>query len=76
MVSRVNGRQCPICAGRKVLPGFNDLRTTHPAIASEWHSTKNTGTPIDFSAGSDSRVWWRCRAGHEWEVSIGSRTAA
>ncbi|MBP1054553.1 zinc-ribbon domain-containing protein [Rhodococcus qingshengii] len=76
VVSRVNGRQCPICAGRKVLPGFNDLRTTHPAIASEWHSTKNTGTPIDFSAGSDSRVWWRCRAGHEWEVSIGSRTAA
>ena len=76
VVSRVNGRKCPVCTGRKVLPGFNDLGTTHPAIASAWHPTKNTGAPEDCSAGSDYRAWWQCPNGHEWQVAISSRTAA
>lgn len=29
-----NGAECPYCSGRRVLPGFNDLSTTHPWLAS------------------------------------------
>ena len=35
--SRVEGRGCPVCAGKKVLTGFNDLATTHPELASQAH---------------------------------------
>ncbi len=35
------GVGCPYCAGTAVLPGFNDLATTHPDLSSEWHPTAN-----------------------------------
>lgn len=27
------GKRCPVCAGKKVLIGYNDLWTTHPEVA-------------------------------------------
>ena len=27
---------CPYCENKKVLVGYNDLKTTHPNIAKEW----------------------------------------
>ena len=51
---RTRGSQCPFCSNHKVLVGYNDLTTTHPNVAKEWHSTKNgTLQPIEFLAGSD-----------------------
>ncbi len=72
MVSnRVKGHGCPICSGHKVLDGFNDLATTDPEIAKEWNYEKNAPlTPSDFTAGSSKKVWWRCQNGHEWQASI------
>lgn len=65
---------CPFCAGRQVLEGFNDLVTTHPNIASEWHPTKNGSIlPSEFSAGSNKKFWWQDSFGHEWEASIDKR---
>ena len=34
---------CPYCAGRKVLPGFNDLAALRPDLAVQWHPTLNKG---------------------------------
>ena len=31
----------PYCGDRKVLKGYNDLRTTHPEIAREWNKERN-----------------------------------
>ena len=40
---RNNPQGCPICSGKKILAGFNDIRTTHPKIAAEAHQIhKNT----------------------------------
>lgn len=66
---------CPYCAGKKVLVGFNDLATTHPKIAAQWHPTKNGDlTPRDVADGSEKKVWWKCnRCGHEWKAAIASR---
>ena len=69
--NRTNGRHCPICAGKKVLAGFNDLKTTHPEIAAEafeWDPTK-------VGKGSDQRRWWICAEGHRWRTTPNSRTS-
>lgn len=71
------GGGCPYCANKKVLAGFNDLATLYPAVAKEWHPTKNGSlTPQDVTPGNRKRVWWRCSAGHEWQAVIYSRTGS
>lgn len=70
------GQGCPICSSHKILQGFNDLNTTHPEIATQWHPTKNGKlTPADVIAGSKKKVWWICPEGHEYEQAIEKRTA-
>jgi len=67
---------CPVCTGRKVLAGYNDLATTFPDVAAQWHPTRNGNlTPTQVSAGTGKKVWWRCEQGHEWEVTVSSRTS-
>ncbi|WP_128643720.1 zinc-ribbon domain-containing protein [Rhodococcus opacus] len=76
VVDRTGGNGCPVCANRQVLPGFNDLATIRPDLASEWHPTKNAFGPTQVTSGSNRVVSWRCEArGHEWETTIASRTA-
>lgn len=66
---------CPYCAGQKVLKGYNDLQTTHPDIAKEWHPTKNRKLkPQDVAEGSVKKVWWICSEGHEFEQVVNKRT--
>jgi len=70
----VNGSDCPYCAGRKVLPGFNDLASQESAVAAGWHPTLNgTLTPQDVTTGSRRKVWWQCPEGHVWKAVIYSR---
>ncbi len=65
---------CPICTNHRLLPGFNDLATTHPELVKEWNWEKNGSlTPSDVFAGSRQKVWWKCEHGHEWEGRIDQR---
>lgn len=62
--------ECPICAGKIVLAGFNDLATTHPEIAGQafgWDPTK-------FTYGSQKKLDWICPEGHKWKTSVSNRT--
>jgi hypothetical protein len=69
------GKGCPICANLKVLAGFNDLATSHPHIAEQWHSTQNgTVTPQTVVAGSGKKYYWLCPAGHDYLAAVSSRT--
>lgn len=68
---RRSGRGCPFCAGRRVMPGFNDLATTHPALASEaagWN-------PSAVTAGSHAKRLWRAPCGHTWCTPVKNRAA-
>ena len=66
---------CPYCTGRKVWPGFNDLATLKPALASEWYQPFNGDlTPADVTLGSNKRVWWCCSENHVWEAYVYART--
>lgn len=72
-VKRVDGGECPICAGRTIVKS-NCLKTTHPEIAKEWHPTKNGNlTPENVYNGSEKKVWWLCAKGHECESQIKQR---
>jgi len=67
--NRTKGLGCPYCGGKKVLPGFNDLKTTHPDLAREakgWDTTR-------YSQGSNKKVGWKCQIGHVWDAEIVNR---
>ena len=77
VVSSRTGREtgCPYCSNKKMLVGFNDLATTHPDIAAEWHLTKNDILPTEVTSGSSKKVWWKCQERHEYQATICSRTS-
>ncbi len=72
---RVNGETgCPYCNNKKVLEGFNDLATINPKIAGEWNHERNGElTPNGVTVGSEKKVWWKCKLGHEWQASVENR---
>ncbi|MGG5754198.1 zinc-ribbon domain-containing protein [Zafaria sp. Z1313] len=77
VAKRKGGQGCPICSGRRVALGVNDLGTTHPALAAEWHFELNGDLgPVDVSAGSALTVHWICPAKHAYDTPIGNRTGA
>ncbi len=68
---RTKGKGCPICAGRKVIAGVNDLKTLNPEATAKWNYVKNGSlTPEMVTVSSNKKVWWICEKGHEWEATI------
>ncbi len=67
-----NKSGCPVCAGKVIEPGFNDLATTHPLIAKEAFGWD----PRTLGKGSHTKVKWICKKGHLWEVAPNSRTSS
>jgi hypothetical protein len=74
--NRVNVQSgCPICMNKQVLSGFNDLQTTDPTLANEWHPTKNTDVrPTQVTRFSGKKVWWICKDGHKWPSTVANRS--
>ena len=60
---------CPECSGRFLIPGVNDLQTTHPTIAQEAFGWNASG----FSAGSGEKKSWMCAKGHVFEAKVAHR---
>lgn len=75
IASRVSGCGCPVCTGRKVVAGENDLGSHFPRVAVQWHTQNNGGlTPQQVTAYSNRKVWWQCEKGHDYQATIASRT--
>ncbi len=75
VASRVNGSGCPVCAGKVVVAGDNDLASQYPHLAREWHPVKNGSlTPEQVAPASNRKVWWRCPQGHDYQAVVASRT--
>lgn len=73
--SRTVGSGCPICAGKQLSIGENDLAALYPALAKQWDAEKNGRlTPRDVLPGAEKKVWWRCERGHSYPAVIASRT--
>lgn len=68
---------CPICSGRRVLEGFNDLETKAPqSVISEYDVVKNTLSPKEIYWKSEIKVWWKCDKGHTWATRVNHRTVS
>jgi hypothetical protein len=68
--NRANGGKCSVCAGRQILIGYNDLKTTHPKLAKE----ADGWDPKTVTQGSNLKKKWICRYGHKWSAVVGSRS--
>jgi len=67
------GTGCPYCSNKKVCKD-NCLSTSNPELAEEWNYKKNKGiTPNDVVEGSNKKVWWKCKKGHEWKIGVNDR---
>ena len=67
---RSSGNGCPICSGKRVLIGFNDLATVNPELAAQadgWDSRS-------VVANSGKKVKWKCPSGHTWNATPDSRS--
>lgn len=53
---RASTSGCPYCSGRRILPGFNDLGTTHPGLAAELVDVD----PTTVTFGRGGIFTWTC----------------
>ena len=71
---RNHGRNCPYCAGQKVLKeeSFGAVCTE---LLSEWNYKKNTISPYELTQNSGKKIWWECLVNkkHTWQSSIDNR---
>lgn len=73
---RSRGRKCPVCTGKYIVKGINDLETTHPELIKEWDFEENAPLlPSSITANSHTPVTWRCEKGHKWKVSPNHRVS-
>lgn len=75
--NRNKGRNCPYCAGKKILKNINDLATVYPNLAKQWNYKKNYPlTPSDIMSRVSKKVWWTCpKCGYEWIAAVNNRVA-
>ena len=51
------------------------LAELRPDIAKEWDYSKNGGIrPDQVTVSSGKKFWWKCSKGHEYQMSVDSRT--
>lgn len=75
--TRGKGGGCPVCAGKKVVQGFNDLATTAPQLAKEFDLEQNFPlTPNSVMMGSNRKFHWKCDLGHSWISSPNNRQSS
>ena len=62
--SRSSGENCPICSGKRVVEGINDLATLEPELASEWSDKNEILKPTMVGTGSHKKIIWKGKCGH------------
>lgn len=79
IANRTKGAGCPVCSGKVIVPGQNDLESTHPELVKDWDFQKNDLLglfPTNVSKGSEKDVFWKCHVcGHSWKTPVYSRAA-
>ena len=69
---------CPICNGKRILVGFNDLATKFPELLKEWdfeYNRKLNINPDEVFPQSEKKVGWICKeCGNRWVTRIDHRT--
>lgn len=63
---------CPICLNRVIVPGVNDVATTHPEVVALWDpSWLAIARPTKMSAGSNRMVYFICATErHSYQIRL------
>lgn len=64
-----NGFKSVFETGKRVLPGFNDIATTHPEVPQWWDYEKNEKTPQEITSYHHGKVWWIDENGNSYQMS-------
>ncbi len=67
MRSRGNG--CPVCVGKQIIVGVNDLATTDPIFAAQAYGWD----PTTVTRGSNKKVKWKCVKGHITTTNVAAK---
>lgn len=67
---------CPVCSGKRVLSGYNDLDTLFPEISLDWDYDKNVICPSEVTSKSNKKFWWLCDKKHQHLSSAANRTSS
>ena len=71
VASRSKGNGCPVCSGKTVLVGFNDLATLEPEIAEQAFGWD----PTTVTRRAGGKREWKCEIGHRWSALIQNRSS-
>ena len=80
--SKSRGFSCPECGKKKqgqtltkkIIEKKGSVLSNYPELVNEWDYEKNYPLkPSDVPPGSNKKVWWKCKNGHEWEAQINQR---
>lgn len=65
------GYGCPICSGKRVCRGVNDLATVRPDLAARVHPSSKI-RPEEVTVGSGKKLTWVCSEdpSHIWDASV------
>ena len=74
VADRTSGTGCRVCAGKEVLAGFNDLASSYPHVAVEWHPS-NPVSADQVTKTSGKSFLWLCAQKHFWTATVASRTS-
>lgn len=70
-----NKHNCPYCSNRKILTGFNDLKSQRPELMKDWDFNNNSLNPEETSIHRNEKAWWICSVcHHEWKALISNRS--
>lgn len=63
---------CPVCAGIRIVKGYNDISTTDPELIKFWNFDRNHDTCIfNVGSGFTKKIWWKCPCcNSEFEMKI------
>ena len=67
-----SGNGCAVCSGKKLLAGFNDLKTKFPDIAAEAYGWDTSMV----MPGTKQKKDWKCKEGHIYSSTVNSRTSS
>jgi len=66
---------CPICSGRQILAGFNDLASQRSELMKDWDYSQNALDPTKISVHRNEKAQWKCYiCSHKWEALISNRS--
>ncbi len=75
--NRSKGSQCPQCSREMLLLKGSGVIASSARHMEEFAADLNVGIdPHRITLGSNVKIWWRCRKGHEWQASPNGRKSS